>query len=227
MNGNPSHAATEKHSRRQFLKRSTAGVVGASIAGSLGIPRSSRAAPQDLRPRGNVNWQKHKAIVFENDDWCGNGRFTSGPRETYEKCDRGCSAAYQRIVKSWKCNMPAVVGGHRINYCSLDPKQVKEGYAQTERLLTTISKEHPDAVYLTSAEVGQLYRMGASVLRQGQRITCRNYTETETTIEAPNPGTAAKYIARNLRTDARIACDCDDQTIRFLAPVGEYAIEKA
>ena len=76
-----------------------------------------------------------------------------------EDSPRGCSAAYERILMSWRCSMPAVVGGHRINYCSFDPKQVKEGHGQTERLLARISKEHPDAVYLTSAEVGQLYLM--------------------------------------------------------------------
>ena len=142
-----------------------------------------------------------------------------------EGCPAGCSAAYERIVKSWACGMPAIVGGHRINYCSYDANQVKEGYSQTERLLARIAKEHPDAVYLTSTEVGPLYRTGTSVLRQGSRTTCRNYNEGETIIELSKPPTASKCIARNLRTDQEIVCERDGEKIRFSAPEGEYAIE--
>jgi hypothetical protein len=142
-------------------------------------------------------------------------------------CDRGCTAAYERIVRSWKCNLPAVVGGHRINYSSLDPNQVKEGYAQLGRLLSRIAKEHPDAVYLTSTEVGQLYRTGTSVLRQAQRITCRNYTQTEQVVQLPDPGAAARYVARHLRSGSEIRCRGEGAAISFRAPPGEYAIEPA
>jgi len=141
--------------------------------------------------------------------------------------DRGCSGALERIERSWALDMPAVVGGHRINYASFDENQVREGYGQTERLLAGISKEHPDAVYLTGAEVRQLYDSGTSVLRQGSRITCRNYTGEPAEIRLANPHTAKGYRARNLRTDEEIVCDADEDTVRFTAPEGEYSIEEA
>ena len=146
--------------------------------------------------------------------------------EKDEECERGCTAAFERIERSWGLNMPAVVGGHRINYVSYDENQVKEGYGQAERLLARLSKEHPDVVYLTSAEVGQLYLSGTSVLRQGDRVTCRNYTGGEAEITFENPGMPGA-CARNLRTDAEVACECDVRTIRFTAPEGEYSIEEA
>ena len=36
----------------------------------------------------SIDWRKHKAIVFENDDWCGNGIITLPDRETYERACR-------------------------------------------------------------------------------------------------------------------------------------------
>ena len=70
----------------------------------------------------------------------------------------GWKSCYAEILKAWSENQPAIVNTHRVNYTSLDPAKKAESLRQLECLLALVQKEHPEAVYHSSYELGRNYR---------------------------------------------------------------------
>ena len=66
--------------------------------------------------------------------------------------------AYKEICRAWERNEPAIISTHRLHYVALNLKQKQMGLAQLERLLDTIHRKHPEAVYIASYELEGLYK---------------------------------------------------------------------
>jgi hypothetical protein len=138
---------------------------------------------------------------------------------------KGFTDAYKCILRSWTQDFPAIIGTHRTNYVSLNPEQVRQGFGQLERLLGTLAQEHPDAVYLTSYEVGQLYRRGTSVLQFGDQVVCRNYSERSHELVVALPEGKQFECLRNLRTDVEIPVQLCEKGVTFEVGDGDYVLE--
>jgi len=137
---------------------------------------------------------------------------------------KGFTHAYRRIQEAWAKGEPAIVGTHRINYVSLDPEQERQGYLQLEQLLSTLQKEHPDVVYLTSSEVGQLYRQGWSCVRYGDNIVCRNYSGGQCEISAPISDSESVDDLVNIPGGRPLPWRTEESKVVFNAPQGDYVL---
>ena len=61
------------------------------------------------------------------------------------------------IKIAFKWNKPAIISTHRVNYIgSLHPANRDKGLRQLHQLLNTILKKWPDAIFITTAELGKL-----------------------------------------------------------------------
>lgn len=140
------------------------------------------------------------------------------------EAEKGFTTCYRRIEEAWAKGEPAIVGAHRANYVSLDPVAGSEGYGQLERLLSALTKEHPDLVFLTSWEVGQLYRKGWSCVRYGSDLICRNYSDTECEMTWPFEVTGSVSEAFSLPDGPTCAAGVEDGRVTLTAPEGDYLI---
>ena len=73
---------------------------------------------------------------------------------------------------------PAAISTHRCNYKAFDLAGVERNFRCLRELLAAIAVGHPDAIYLCGDEVAQLELQGYSIATRGDRIICRNYSET-------------------------------------------------
>ena len=137
---------------------------------------------------------------------------------------RGFTRAYDSVLRSWSENKPAIIGTHRINYVSLNPEHEYQGFTQLEQLLATITQKQPDAVFLTSDEVGQLYRTGTSALRLGHEVVCRNYSGGRRHFTLPLSEDEYPECLRNLRTELEIPTHPSDGGVTFKVGDGEYVL---
>lgn len=78
-----------------------------------------------------------------------------------EQMATACRGALREIERAWEADQPAIVNTHRLHYVGLNPAQKAEGFRQLECLLDGIRKRHPEAVYMSSHEIGELYRRDA------------------------------------------------------------------
>jgi hypothetical protein len=140
-----------------------------------------------------------------------------GSEEVFTHC-------YRQIQEAWAKGEPVIVGTHRINYVSLDPEQERQGYLQLEQLLSTLGKEHPDTVYLTSFEVGQLYRQGWSSVRYGDDIVCRNYSGAECEINALISDNESVDDVVNIPGGHSLRWCMEEHEVAFKAAEGDYLL---
>ena len=68
---------------------------------------------------------------------------------------------------------PAIISTHRVNYVSLDKEMAGRRHAELETLLAGLCKR--GVSFLTTAEVGQLYRQGWSERRFGDKRVIRKW----------------------------------------------------
>ena len=61
---------------------------------------------------------------------------------------------------------PIIISSHRKNYCEYDTARKENNFKRLDDLLTALDKM--DAVYLTSTELGDLYRQGWSLRSNGE-----------------------------------------------------------
>ena len=78
------------------------------------------------------------------------------------------SGAYRGIMRAWANNQPAIINTHRLRYVSMNPAQKAEALRQLECLLDTIRRKHPEAVYRSSHELGQMYRRNSRLQGRGK-----------------------------------------------------------
>ena len=77
-------------------------------------------------------------------------------------------AAYRGIMRAWANNQPAIINTHRMRYVSMDPAQKAQALRQLECLLDIIRRKHPEAVYRSSHELGQMYRRNCRLQGRGE-----------------------------------------------------------
>jgi len=139
----------------------------------------------------------------------------------------GFTAAYKSIEESWANNVPAVISTHRINYNSFNPDIVHQGYLQLRELLSAIQSEHPEALYLTTAEIGQIYRTGSSTITLGDKVICRNFVRKEIKFKIDLPKGKKVHSIRNLETDSGVKFEISNGSVIFKVDEGNYELEMA
>ncbi len=80
------------------------------------------------------------------------------------------------IRACWKRNEPAIINSHRKNYVSFDPAQAESGRNILAQLLGTLAQEGK-VYFLSTAEIGQLYRDGHSIRRIGNTRLVRQWSQ--------------------------------------------------
>jgi len=65
---------------------------------------------------------------------------------------------FKQVKKAFLLGLPSIIYTHRGNYSSqgIDRNFPKKGLLELDKLLTSIEKNYPDVIYLTSPELGQL-----------------------------------------------------------------------
>lgn len=137
---------------------------------------------------------------------------------------RHAKGAYEEVLAAWENNEPAVCSSHRKNYVSLINEQVENGYEQAAWWFETLVSRHPDVYFLTSWEVAQMYRQGASVQLLGDHAICRNWTDQEAAVaqilpEGRRPGELHVLTGCQLP-----AIEMDGDRMRVIMPPGDYMI---
>ena len=68
---------------------------------------------------------------------------------------------------------PVVISTHRSNYCSSNPKQLTKGLKRLATVLAALEKRQ--VIFLTSGELGDLYRQGWSSRLYGEQLLYRRW----------------------------------------------------
>jgi len=136
----------------------------------------------------------------------------------------GFTGAWRELQQAWASGQPAIVSTHRKNYVSFVAEQQRQGYLQLELLLIGIAESYPDAVYLTSAEIGQLHRTGVSALAWPDEIVCRNYTRETRSIALPLPEGREIVSAVDLPSGEEVTVGEEDGSPMLVAPEGDFAV---
>lgn len=90
------------------------------------------------------------------------------------------------IHSCWNGNEPVVTNTHRSNYVSLDPVKSNAGRELLRQLLAWISAQE-NVRYLTTSELGQLYRDGYSVRQMGTQRLVRQWSQPSMTVRLSEP----------------------------------------
>jgi hypothetical protein len=90
------------------------------------------------------------------------------------------------IAANWQRNEPTITNNHRINYVNLQPEKAETGRRVLSELLSWICAQ--DGVrFLTTGEVGQLYRDGYSVRQIGAEKLVRQWSQPEMEVRISGP----------------------------------------
>jgi len=136
----------------------------------------------------------------------------------------------QQIESAWHEGEPAIVETHRINFAHTDQTVVTRGFSALTELLTRLQAEHEqDYLFLTDAELAQLYRTGTSFAIRGPNLVIRNLTHSRRLVEIPaNQGFETVLAAGAQGRAGVILVAVEPQTVIVKslvsgAVVGEYA----
>lgn len=88
------------------------------------------------------------------------------------------------IQANWQRNEPVVVNTHRINYVGLDKERCDEGYDTLRVLLGWLAGQE-GVRFLTTSELGQLYRDGYSMRQVGSHRLLRQWSQSTMTLRIP------------------------------------------
>jgi hypothetical protein len=141
-----------------------------------------------------------------------------------EYAQRGFTNCWWEVQRAWEACEPAVISTHRKNYVSFVAEQQRQGYMQLEQLLVAIAETAPDAAYLTSAEIAQLYDTGVSALAWPGEVVCRNYTGEQQLVALPLESGQRPTEARDLRTDAEAEIVEQDDRLQLRVPDGDFVV---
>ena len=100
-----------------------------------------------------------------------NAFFESGMAPGWDDSAEDVLSVVKRNIKEF--NEPAIISTHRINYVSFDNEMVEKRYFELEKLLNGLSKMKIN--FLTTSEVGQLYRQGWSERKFGSKTILRKW----------------------------------------------------
>ena len=138
---------------------------------------------------------------------------------------RGYSGAYAKTLEVWKAGEPALVSIHRKNFASLDEAEDATSWSQFEQFLHSVQTDHPEAVYLCSDEVMQLWTGGTSCAGYGDDLICRNWTggRRELTADVLDGRTVAEVV--DIARETTVPFEIDGEgSVRFSCGDGTYAV---
>lgn len=158
------------------------------------------------------------------------GSTNSGVRYLWRNGDfepvssHGAKDALSQIQSAWSRNEPAIVSSHRVNFVNQSDAIREHGLREFDLLLGAVTRNHPEAVFLTDNEVGQLYSQSYSILKVGGRLRCRNYgSQTE---KATVSIAKAERIAQSVQMPGNKTVDLKiarvESGIQFELPPGDY-----
>ncbi len=137
----------------------------------------------------------------------------------------GAIAAAEAAVNDWSRGVPAVCSSHRKNYLSMIDGETQNGYDQAEWFFDKLTSGHPDLYFLTSWEVAQMYRRGASIELFGDHAIVRNWTDAETSVSEQLPE-GVEPGALHVLTGGRLpAIEFDGGAMTAFVAPGDYLIE--
>jgi hypothetical protein len=90
------------------------------------------------------------------------------------------------ITSCWRRNEPVIANNHRINYVNLEPAKAARGLRVLAELLAWVAGQD-NVRFLTSSEVGQLYRDGYSIRQIGNKRVIRQWAQPKMTVKIPGP----------------------------------------
>ncbi len=100
-----------------------------------------------------------------------NAFFESGMAPGREHSDENVLTLVEKHLQTY--NEPVVISSHRINYAALDEEKVAQRLLDLQRLLDGLCKMKMH--FLTTLEVGQLYRKGWSMRKFGDKTIFRKW----------------------------------------------------
>lgn len=137
----------------------------------------------------------------------------------------GTDNALAATTAAWGDNRPAVISTHRANYTRLCEDEQLLSLAELSRYFDTITTAHPDAAFLTTSEIAQIFQRGTSTVRFGNNIICRNYTRKMARIEVILPIEREVGVIYNLRSETIVAHEqMHADMIGFNVPDGDFCI---
>ncbi len=144
-------------------------------------------------------------------------------RNAFFECSRSDEQTAAKVLpvirRRWAANQPAVLSTHRIHYVSHNAEAVDKGYAQLRQLLGALCDE--SARFLTTAEVGDIYRMGWSAKPVGGGLVVRKYADWAGEIPLSRP--VHRVLA--LPDGQEQQFTSDDEGAVLDLPLGDYWVE--
>ncbi len=122
---------------------------------------------------------------------------------------------YPVVLRRWAEGEPAVISTHRSNYVSMNPKHDDAGYAKLDDLLGRLAAR--GARFLSTAEIGDLYRQGWSLRSDGAVKILRKWADDAEPIRLPAGVTSATALP-----SGRSFTVGSDGTVEI--PPGDYVV---
>jgi hypothetical protein len=122
--------------------------------------------------------------------------------------------------KRWEENEPAIISTHRIHYASLNKERMNKSLAELKKLLSgfvMVKGVH----FLTSAELGSIYRNGWSIRQIGKRRILRKWSSNSPEIRIKGKINSITSIPE--RRDYSAILDGEFSVCKL--PVGDYIID--
>ena len=137
----------------------------------------------------------------------------------------GAIPAAQAALNNWQHGLPTVCSSHRKNFLSFIEEETENGYDQAAWFFDKLTSEHPDIYFLTSWELAQMYRQGASLEFFGDHIIARNWGAGETQVSGQLPGPLQPGEAHTMTAGRVLDMDFPDDLIAVTMQPGDYRID--
>jgi hypothetical protein len=124
------------------------------------------------------------------------------------------------ISANWQRNEPAVINTHRGNYVSLDSEKAALGRQALRELLVWLMQQN-GVRFLTTAEVGQLYRDGYSVRQVGKERLLRQWSRPRMTVRISEPVTRVVSLSTSCEQTLRR----DGKDVVLEVAEGDYLVQ--
>jgi hypothetical protein len=120
----------------------------------------------------------------------------------------------------WQRGEPVVINTHRSKYVNLDEEQAARGYGVLSELLKWLAAQ--DGVrFLTTAELGQLYRDGYSVRSVGAGRVLRQWSQPVRMLRIPGP--VARVVSLPAGHEQTLCRDGDEIILEL--ELGDYLVQ--
>jgi hypothetical protein len=124
------------------------------------------------------------------------------------------------ILANWQRNEPVITNNHRINYVNLEPEKAATGRRVLSELLRWLC-EQEGVRFLTTREVGQLYRDGYSVRQIGAEKLVRQWSQP--VMEVRISGPVARVVSLPSGREQPFCRDGNETVLRVQE--GDYLVQ--